>query len=90
MSAVSFETSNAPLLGEGLVTLPRVNLLPPEIGERRNFRRIQYGLGAGVLSAVAVVAGAFLLASGGVASAQSELDVASAETARLLPARRPG
>ena len=30
--------------------LPRVNLLPPEIAGRRRFRRIQVGLGAGLLA----------------------------------------
>ena len=33
-----------------LATLPRVNLLPPEIEQARQFRRVQYALGGAVLS----------------------------------------
>ncbi len=71
------------LVGSGLASLPRVNLLPPEIEERRRFRRIQYALGAGVLSAVGAVAVGFLLASGSVNAANADLEAASAEGARL-------
>lgn len=70
-------------VGTGLVTLPRVNLLPPEIEERKRFRRIQVGLGAGVLAAVGVVAAGVVLASASVSSANEELDAATAEGSRL-------
>lgn len=86
MSALSTEAQAvaAPhLAGSGLAALPRINLLPPEIGERRRFRRIQYGLGAGVLAAVGVVAAGFVLASGAASSAQSRLDAANAESTQL-------
>jgi Tfp pilus assembly protein PilN len=67
----------------GTPTLPRVNLLPPEIAEARTLK--QYRLGAGgavVLTAVAV--GVFYYQShGGVASAQSALDASNAKTAQL-------
>jgi Tfp pilus assembly protein PilN len=76
-------TTNEPLVGTGLASLPRVNLLPPEIAEGRRFRRIQYGLGAGVLAAVGAVGLAFLLASGSVNTANAELEAAGAENGRL-------
>lgn len=65
-------------VGTGLPPLPRVNLLPPEIGERVRFRRMQYGLGGGVLAAVGLVAVLVVLAAGGVADAQSEKEAAQA------------
>ena len=81
MSVLSLSTEE--LLGTGHAVLPRVNLLPPEIAERRRFRRIQYGLGAGVAATVGVVALAFLAASSSVDSANEELNAASTENARL-------
>jgi Tfp pilus assembly protein PilN len=68
---------------ERLATLPRVNLLPPEIEEQRRFRKVQIGLGAGVLAAVAAVGALTLLASGAVSDAQSDLDTAKAREAQL-------
>lgn len=66
-----------------LSTLPRVNLLPPEIEEQRRFRKVQAGLGAGVLAAVGVVAALTLLAGVAVNNAQSDLDDATARQAQL-------
>ena len=66
-----------------LDSLPRVNLLPPEIGERRRFRRIQVGMGGAVLGAVGVVALLYVTAASGVSSAQSEVDAANARHATL-------
>jgi Tfp pilus assembly protein PilN len=80
---MSVMTTNEQLVGTGLATLPRVNLLPPEIGERRRFRKIQYGLGAGVAGAVGVVALAFLAATGSVNAANTELETQMAEGSRL-------
>ncbi len=77
------KTSEQRLVGTGLAVLPRVNLLPPEIEERRRFRRIQYGLGAGVLAAVGVVAMVYLAAAGSVDAANEELTAAQAENSRL-------
>jgi hypothetical protein len=48
------EQQAAPV-GTGHPVLPRVNLLPPEIGEAVRFRRIQLGLGGGVLAALGTV-----------------------------------
>jgi len=61
-----------------LDSLPRVNLLPPEIAETRRFRRIQIGLGAAVLGAVGITALLYVAASSSASSAQDELDTATA------------
>lgn len=66
-----------------VATLPRVNLLPPEIAQARRFRKVQAGLGAGVLAAVGVAAALFLLASAQVSEAQGELDAAQSRNATL-------
>ena len=68
---------------ERLATLPRVNLLPPEIEEHRRFRKVQVGLGAGVLAAVGVVGALTLAASASVNDAQSDLDAAKAQQTSL-------
>lgn len=65
------------------VVLPRVNLLPPEIGEQRRFRRTQLLLGAGLLGTVAVVAGVYVLAASEVGRASTELAGERAEGAQL-------
>lgn len=65
-------------VGTGLPALPRVNLLPPEIGERIRFRRIQYGLGGGLLAAVGVVALLLVGANADVGEAESEVATATA------------
>jgi len=66
-----------------LSTLPRVNLLPPEIEQERRFRRTQLGLGAVVVGSLGVVAALFLAANGQVSSAQTELADSKRETTRL-------
>lgn len=66
-----------------LAALPRVNLLPPEIEQQRRFRRVQAGLGVGVLAAAGVVGALTLLAAAAVSDAQTELDAAKAEGSRL-------
>lgn len=64
-------------------TLPRVNLLPLEIAERVRFRRIQYGLGLGVLGAVGVAVLLYALASGSVSDANDELTASTATGSEL-------
>jgi Tfp pilus assembly protein PilN len=76
-------TQQEQLVGGGLASLPRVNLMPREIAEGRRFRRIQIALGGGVLGAVGVVALLFVAASGSVDTANEELTVAQAEHSRL-------
>jgi Tfp pilus assembly protein PilN len=66
-----------------LDSLPRVNLLPPEIAETRRFRRIQMGLGAAVLGAVGITALLYVAASSSASSAQGELDTALARHTAL-------
>jgi Tfp pilus assembly protein PilN len=61
-----------------LAMLPRVNLLPPEIAAAQRLRVVQAGLGAGVLAAVVVVGGLFVVATGQQHSAQTDLDTAKA------------
>ena len=66
-----------------LDSLPRVNLLPPEIAETRRVRRIQIGLGGAVLGAVGVVALLYVAASSSVSSAQTDVDAATAKNTQL-------
>ena len=66
-----------------LVTLPQVNLLPPEIEQERRFRRTQFGLGAVVVASLGVVGVLFLAANSQVSSAQGELADSQRETTRL-------
>ena len=61
-------------LGMANATLPRVNLLPPEIAEQAAFKKLQLGLGVGVLAAVSVVGLLTVSASHSVSTAQTSLD----------------
>jgi Tfp pilus assembly protein PilN len=69
--------------GTELVTLPRVNLLPPEIEEQRRFKRVQAGLGGGVVAAVGVVAVLLLAANAQVGDAQDKVDAEQARQTSL-------
>lgn len=64
-------------------TLPRVNLLPPEIEEQRKLKRLQTGLGVGVLASLGVVAAVVIMANSQVHDAQDQLDASKAQGARL-------
>jgi Tfp pilus assembly protein PilN len=66
-----------------VATLPRVNLLPPEIEEQRRLRKLQVGLGVGVLAAAGVVGALALAAVGQVNDAQEELDASKARGTTL-------
>ena len=70
-------------VGTGHPVLPRVNLLPPEIGEAVRFRRIQLGLGGGVLAALGTVTLLYVLAVGSVNDATTELEAATATGTQL-------
>ena len=84
MSVLSeHQQQTAAPVGTGLVALPKVNLLPPEIAERARFRKVQAGLGGGLLAAVGVVALLYVGAVGSVNDAQAELDTATAQGAAL-------
>jgi Tfp pilus assembly protein PilN len=60
-----------------LVTLPRVNLLPPEIQQHKRVQRVQVGLALAVVVAVAGVA--LVYENGGSAVTNSRNDLASAQ-----------
>lgn len=66
-----------------IVTLPRVNLLPPEIEEARRFKRVQGALGLGVIAALGVVGALLLVANGQVSSAQDDLDTQKVRSTQL-------
>jgi Tfp pilus assembly protein PilN len=72
------------LTGHGFAVLPRVNLLPPEIGERKHLKNVQIGLGGVVAAAFLVVGGLYLLAGAQVSSAQDEVAAADADHSRLV------
>jgi Tfp pilus assembly protein PilN len=78
-------TQDTSILRSGLATLPRVNLLPPEIAEGRKLRQIQMGLGMAVLGAIGVVGLLYVSASHSVSTAQTRLD-ASKQTGTQLTA----
>lgn len=92
MLAPEVDAPERPLLPSSPYTAPQVNLLPPEVGERKSLHRLQAALVAGVIACGAVVGGLYVLSDSGRASAQSKVDQAvsdgsvlqSAKT-RLLP-----
>jgi Tfp pilus assembly protein PilN len=58
--------------------VPRVNLLPPEILERRRFVKVQRRLGAAVVVTIMACVGGTWWAAQGVGDARSDLDAAEA------------
>jgi Tfp pilus assembly protein PilN len=79
----STDESGTRLLQGGTGLLPRVNLLPPEIAERRAFRRIQGGLGVAIVAVLLIMAFVVISASHSVSSAKQDLTAAQDEHARL-------
>jgi Tfp pilus assembly protein PilN len=71
------------LTDTGTVTLPRVNLLPPEIEELRRFKRVQGGLAAGVVVSLGIVAVLFLAANAQVSKAQDDLAAGKVQETQL-------
>ena len=59
-------------------SLPRVNLLPPEIVEASRLRSVQLGMGAAVVAALVVVGGLWVVADLQAQSEQEKLDAATA------------
>ncbi|MCW2600798.1 MAG: Fimbrial assembly family protein [Frankiales bacterium] len=80
MTVLSTETR---LIGSGTALLPRVNLLPPEIAEKRAFRRIQMGLGAALVAAVGIVGMLYVSATHSVSAANTDLASAKSDNNRL-------
>jgi Tfp pilus assembly protein PilN len=76
-------TSESTLLGTTTGRLPRVNLMPPEVAQARAMRRVQMGLGAVGVGAVAQVALLYVSASHSVSSANSDLAASKAQTTSL-------
>jgi Tfp pilus assembly protein PilN len=64
-------------------TLPRVNLLPPEISEGAKFRTAQMVMGLGVLASVLVVGALYYMAAGDESAAQDDLSSAQATGVQL-------
>lgn len=71
------------------VPMPRVNLLPPEVGHAQRVRRARAALAAVVAAAVAAVALAWLAASSATDQAGRELAAATAENGRLSAEAAP-
>jgi Tfp pilus assembly protein PilN len=80
---VTVLTSESRLVGTSVGSLPRVNLLPPEIAEKAAFRKVQMGLGCAVLAAIGIVGLLYASASSSVSSAQQSLDSETAKTTSL-------
>jgi Tfp pilus assembly protein PilN len=72
----------------GTPTMPRVNLLPPEIAEARALRQLRLAAGGAVVLAVVGVGGLYVNAHSGVAGAQSALTAATAKTGQLTAQQR--
>jgi Tfp pilus assembly protein PilN len=66
-----------------LASLPRVNLLPPEIHERRKLQQVQMGLAVAVLISVAGVGLIYVNGKGGVTSAQTQYAAAQSQQTTL-------
>jgi Tfp pilus assembly protein PilN len=66
-----------------LTTLPRVNLLPPEIGERKRLQQMQVGVVATVLVAVAAVVFLDMQGAHNVNAAKQRVTAATSDNARL-------
>ena len=63
--------------------LPRVNLLPPEIHERRQLQRVQVGLGLVVLGAVVGVGLVYVSGGSSVTDAKSRLQASEDTNSKL-------
>ena len=67
----------------GVGTMPRVNLIPPEIAEAARFRQLQLAMGAAIAASAVLVGGLYMHEHSGVSAAQSSLDSAKAQQASL-------
>jgi len=83
MSAMSDMVAETRLLDAGAATLPRVNLLPPEIAEAARFRKIQAALAGVLVLAVAGVGMTYMSAQSSVSSAEEQVATATAQRATL-------
>lgn len=76
-----------PLAGLVLGGEPRVNLIPPEVGERARRRRTRGFLVVAVIAVVGLVVAGYALATLRAIGAQFELEAAQARTEQLLAQR---
>jgi Tfp pilus assembly protein PilN len=67
----------------GVGTMPRVNLMPPEIAEAARFRQLQLAMGAGIALSVVIVGGLYMHEHSGVSSAQAAVNTAQAQHSSL-------
>jgi Tfp pilus assembly protein PilN len=70
-------------LATGRAPLPRVNLLPPEVHQARQARRVQLALGAGVAFVALAVGGVYLMETQDANAAKESLSAAQAKSATL-------
>lgn len=76
--------ASAPVqVGSVLAGLPRVNLLPAEIGDGARLRRLQAGLALAVVASVGVVGLVWHDASGSVSDGRTEVAAAVADQAQV-------
>jgi Tfp pilus assembly protein PilN len=66
-------------LATGRAPLPRVNLLPPEVHQARQLRRLQAGLGVGVAAVALAVGGFYFLETQAAGDAKDSLSVVQAK-----------
>jgi Tfp pilus assembly protein PilN len=71
------------LTASRVATLPRVNLLPPEIAEAAQFRRLQTILGVAVGVTILFIGALWFLSRGAVTTAQADLARTQAQTVAL-------
>lgn len=64
-------------------TLPRVNLLPPEVHQARKLRRLQVGLGVGLAGLVVVIGAAYLVEDQNAHQASDDLASVQAQSVTL-------
>jgi Tfp pilus assembly protein PilN len=65
------------------VSLPRVNLLPPEVNAADAARRVRFALAGGLVAVVAIIGYFYMAAGNAVTESQTHVDAAQAATGRL-------
>jgi Tfp pilus assembly protein PilN len=70
-------------LATGRAPLPRVNLLPPEVHQARQARRVQLALGAGVAFVALAIGGVYFMEAQDANAAKDSLNTAQARGATL-------
>lgn len=81
-------TTSKPQKGIGATLLPQVNLLPTDITDARDLKRLKVVLVAVVAIVLALAVAMYVVTLGTVSAAQGRLDDANRETARLQTEQR--